>query len=182
MVEVLQVPSFSVASLNRILPPAGLIMAVLSYLRRKQDIGGWFLYFYYWISAVLAIYLTDALSNYRVFLPSTKLNPAHHIALIIAVYPRLLALLGVVVIAVGLLKSREWLWIERVRLMLAVTAVIATISVGLDVSYFPRSLFANGIRCSVLWVWLIYFHVSKRVYHVFRTKDWDKFGEGQALT
>jgi len=180
MAALLQVPVLIVTSLNRILIPAGLVTAIVSYLRRKQDIGGWFLYFYFWIGAVLLIYLTDALGNYRVFLPSSKLDPTHQFALIIAVYPRLLALLGVVGIAVAIVKWREWVWIERVRLMLGVTAVIAAISVALDAKYFPRSLFANLIRCTMLWVWFIYFHVSKRVHHVFRTKDWDKFSARQA--
>jgi uncharacterized membrane protein YidH (DUF202 family) len=181
MADWLQVPHLAIASLNRILLSAGLVTGIVSYLRRKQEIGGWFLYFYFWISAVLVIYLTDALNNYRVFLPSSKLDATRHVALITAVYPRLLALVGVVVIAVALLKWREWSWIERLRLMLAVTAVIASISVALDVRYFPRSLFANLIRCTMLWVWLIYFYVSKRVHHVFRTRDWGKFGTGQTL-
>jgi hypothetical protein len=182
MADLLQVPSITIASLNQILLPAALVTAIVSYLRRKQDIGGWFLYFYFWISAVLAIYLTEALNNYRVFLPSSRLDSARHFALIITVYPRLLALLGVVGIAAALLKRRDWVWIERLRFMLGVAAVIAAISVALDAIYFPRSLFANLIRCAMLWVWLIYFHVSKRIHHVFQTKDWAKFGTGQALS
>lgn len=134
------------------------------------------MYFYFWISAGLTVYLSDAIGNYRVFLPSSNLDTAHHVALISAVYPRLFALLGVVGVGVAALKWREWQWIERLKLMLIVTILIAGISVVLDAVYFPRSLSANAIRWVMLCVWLSYFHLSKRVHHVFRTKDWDKFG------
>jgi hypothetical protein len=126
--------------------------------------------------------LEDALGNYWVFLPSSRLDPAKHLALIAAAYPRLFALMGVVVAAAVVLKRREWLWIERRRFLLGVTVVIAGISVVLDAIYFHRSLFTNLVRCVMLGVWLSYFHVSKRVNHVFRTRDWEKFNTGQVLS
>jgi hypothetical protein len=181
MTQALQAPQFVAAWLNVILFPLALIVSILSYIRRKQDVGGWLMYFYYWIGAVLAVYLKDALQNYRVFLPSSKLDPGKHLALIVAVYPRLFALLGAVVAAVIVVKRREWFLIERLRMMLGVTVVIAGISVALDAIYFRRALMANLIRCVMLLVWLLYFYLSKRVHHVFRTKDWEKLGADQVL-
>jgi len=140
------------------------------------------MYFYYWIGAVLAVYLKDALGNYRVFLPSSGLDPANHLALIVAVYPRLFALLGVVGIAVAVLKWREWLWVERLRLMLGVTVSIAGISVVLDGIFFPRSLVPNLTRWIMLCVWLLYFYFSERVRGVFRTKDWKQSTAQQEMT
>ena len=179
MIQISQPPAFPANWLNGILFPVALVVAVLSYVRRKQDIGGWLMYFYYWIGAVLVVYLQDALGNYRIFMPFSRIEPARQLALIVAVYPRLLALLGVVVVAVSLLGRREWDLIERLRFMLGVTVVIAVTSVVLDAIYFPR--LQNLIRCVMLVVWLLYFYFSKRVQHVFRTKDWDKFGTDQAL-
>jgi hypothetical protein len=123
MPDALQAPQMAATWVNGILFPFALVIAITSYIRRKQDIGGWLMYFYYWIGAVLAVYLKDALGNYRVFLPSSKLDPVKHLALIVAVYPRLFALPGVVAVAVAVLKRREWLWIERLRFMLGVTVV-----------------------------------------------------------
>jgi hypothetical protein len=94
--------------------------------------------------------------------------------LIVAVYPRLFALLGVVGIAVAVLKWREWLWIERLRLMLGVTIFIAGISVVLDAIFFPRSLVPNLTRWIMLCVWLLYFSFSERVRGVFHAKDWNQ--------
>jgi hypothetical protein len=126
--------------------------------------------------------LKDALGNDRVFLPSSRLDPAKHLALIVAVYPRLFALMGVVVAAVVVLKRREWLWIERLRFLLGVTVVIAGTSVVLDAIYFYGSLFTNLVRCVMLGVWLNYFDVSKRVHHVFRARDWVKYNTGRVLS
>jgi len=176
LAEIVQAPPTVTVAINRILLPAFLITALVSYLRRREDIGGWLMYFYFWICAALTVYLSDAIGNYPVFLPSSKLDTAHHVALISAVYPRLIAVLGVVGVGVAALKWREWEWIERLKLTLAVTVLTAGISVALDAVYFHRSLFANVIRWIMLCVWLSYFHLSKRVHHVFRTKDWDTCG------
>lgn len=134
------------------------------------------MYFYFWMCAALTIYLSDAIGNYQIFLPSSKLDTVHHVALVSAVYPRLFALLGVVGVGVALLKWRDWQWIERLRLVLGVTVLVAGVSVALDAVYFPRSLLPNAIRWVTLCVWLGYFHLSKRVHHVFQTKDWAKCG------
>jgi hypothetical protein len=110
MTQALQASPLPATWLNGVLFPLALFIAVLSYVRRKQNIGGWLMYFYYWIGSVLVIYVKEALGNYKVFLPSSKLDPATHVALTVAVYPRLLALLGVVVAAVMVVKRRELLW------------------------------------------------------------------------
>jgi hypothetical protein len=181
MIQAPQPPTFPATELNAILLPVALVVAVLSYIRRRKEIGGWLMYFYYWIAAVLVVYLKDALGNYRVFLPSSRMDPAKHLALIVAVYPRLLALAAVVVIATAVLNRRDWILIERLRFMLGVTVAIAATSVVLDAIYFPGALFPNVTRCVMLSVWLLYFYFSKRVHHVFQTKDWDKFGTDQVL-
>ena len=38
----------------------------------------------------------------------------------------------------------------------------------------------GAMRWVMLCVWLSYLYFSKRVHHVFRTKDWDKFRPGRA--
>lgn len=90
-------------------------------------------------------------------------------------------MLSVIVLGAAMLKSREWTWVERLRFMLGVTVLVAGVSVVLDAIYFRGSLVANGIRWIMRGVWLVYFHVSKRVSHVFRTKDWYKSISDQKL-
>ena len=141
-------------------------------VRRKQAIGGWLLYFYYWIFAVLFISLRDIALHPSAFKPSFGSDSLNREALFLAVFPRLFLFLAVAVIAVMLLIEKEWVWVERLRVVLLAGVFIAGLSVWLDVHYFPKSIRGNAVRWGGLCFWLLYFFVSKRVHHVFRTKDW----------
>jgi hypothetical protein len=66
-----------------------------------------------------------------------------------------------------LLRTKEWVWVERLRLALLVAAIIALISLALDAVFFPRSLFRNAARWIGLALWTLYFSVSERVRRVF---------------
>lgn len=171
--EILQSAAAPSNPLNRIFLPLALIFAVVSYSRRKASIGGWLFYFYYWIYALVVAYAYDVVAHYRVFVPSPEQGSEHHLALIAVAYPRLLALLVVVGIAMIMLKQREWVWVERLRLALGAEIVIAAVSVGLDARYFPKSFGLNLGRCVMMFLWFLYFCLSDRVYSVFRLKDWE---------
>ena len=143
---------------------------------RRQAIGGLLLYFYYWIFALLYISLRDIALHMEVFSPSFRSPLMNHEALVLAVFLRLFVYLAVATVAIVLLVKREWVWVERLRLILLAGVLIAGLSIWLDVRYFPRSIRWNGTRWIGLCYWLGYFFVSKRVHHVFRTHDWEKFG------
>jgi hypothetical protein len=63
-----------------------------------------------------------------------------------------------------LLRTKEWVWVERLRLALLVAAIIALISLALDAEFFPRSLFRNGARWIGLALWTLYFSVSDAAF------------------
>jgi hypothetical protein len=171
--EILQSAGVPLNPLNRLFFPLAVIFAVVCYLRRKESIGGWLLYFYYWIYALVVAYAYDVFVHYRVFLPSSEQDHEHHLALIAVTYPRLMALAVVVGVAMILLKRREWVWVERLRLAIGVEIIIAGVSAGLDAKYFPKSFGVNLGRCVMMFFWLLYFYLSDRVYSVFRLKDWE---------
>lgn len=154
---------------------------VMCIVRRKEAIGGWFLYFYYWIFAVLFTSLQNITQHLDVYSPSFRSDAFNHEVLILAVFPRLFVYLAVAAVAVALVVKREWAWVERLRVALLAGVLIAGLSVLLDVRYFPGSTRSNAMRWVGLCFWLGYFLISKRVHHVFRTHDWDKFG-GQITT
>ena len=157
--------------LDRILAPTALVFAIVSYLRRKQEIGGWLLYFCYWIVGVLVISLADIVQHPQAFFHQGAQNSGFHLALILAVFPRLIAVIAVMTCTFVLLRTKEWVWVERLRLALLVAAIIALISLALDAKFFPRSLLANGARWIGLALWTLYFFVSQRVRRVFQTHD-----------
>jgi hypothetical protein len=153
------------------IPALALLFMVVCYARRKQEVGGWLLYFYGWMFALFYWYLRDFLGHAALFLPNARLEKTVHLALILTVIPRLLATCAVVVLIIILSNVREWIWVERLRLMLAVTVVVAGISVALDARYFPGTLAVNAMRLFMLGIWLVYLFVSDRVQRVFRTRD-----------
>ena len=148
---------------------------------RKQAIGGWLLYFYYWVFALLFTSLQDIVRHPNVYSLSFRSDSVSHEALVLAVFPRLFVYIVVGAVATILLIKKEWMWVEHLRVVLSAGVLIAGFSFWLDVRYFPSSIRVNGIRWIGLCLWLLYFFVSKRVHHVFRTHDWDKFG-GQVTT
>jgi len=154
---------------------------VVRVVRRKEAIGGWLLYFYYWISAVLFISFRDITQHLKVYGLSFRSTSMNHEALVLAVFPRLFMHVAVAAVAVILLMKREWVWVERLRVVVLAGVLIGGLSVWLDVRYFPGSTRSNAARWIGLCLWLLYFLASKRVHHVFRTRDWDKFG-GQITT
>jgi cell division protein FtsW (lipid II flippase) len=95
------------------------------------------------------------------------------LALILAVFPRLIAVIAVMTCTFVLLRTKEWRWVQRRRLALLVAAIIALISLALDAEFFPRSLVRNGARWIGLALWTLYFSVSERVRGVFQTHDWE---------
>ena len=156
---------------NPILFYVSLTAIIVSVASRKQPIGGWLIYFYYWIAAVLYISLQDIVLHPSAFNLNNS-GIANQGAFFLAVFPRLFAYLGVAVTAAMLLMKKEWIWVERLRIAILAGVLVAGISVLLDVRFFPNSIRSHVARWVGLCLWLFYFHVSKRVRHVFQTKDW----------
>jgi hypothetical protein len=154
------------APLNRILSVLAVVMALVSYLSRRKNIGGWLLYFYYWISAFLLAFLWEVVQNPAAYFRRSS-KPDLQLALIMATLPRLIAVLSLAAAAFLLLLKREWLWVERVRSCLLIAALCAGISVVIDHYYFPQAVLSNAARLGGLLLWTGYFFVSERVEAVF---------------
>jgi len=162
---------FHLVGLNRIFVPAATTFAVVAIVWRKEEIGGWLFYFYYWIFAVFVILAGDVVLHLRTFRPSYGHGAFHHGALYLAVFPRLAAVCALLVVALVMLKHRTPAWLERLRMFLLAGVVVSALSLWIDVYFFPTTLRANGGRLGGLIFWLLYFHFSKRVHRVFCPTD-----------
>jgi hypothetical protein len=158
--------------IDRLLGPTALVFVIVAILRRREEIGGWLLYFYYWIFAVCLIFSCDVILHYRAFLPLHGREAINHQALYLAVFPRLAALYAVLVVSLQLLRNRESVWVERLRAFLLVGVLVGGVSIWIDIRFFPKSAQANGARFAGLLLWFLYFHLSKRVQQVFYLKNW----------
>jgi hypothetical protein len=85
---------------------------------------------------------------------------------------RLCAYAIVALVSTFLLRERNSVWVQRLRLALGAALFLTGIGLILDILYFPTALLRNFFSWLVLLAWLIYFFVSVRVRMVFFSKTW----------
>ncbi len=169
------------ADFIRHLAPIGLIFVIVCYASRRNEIGGWLMFFYYQIFGTIGLLLLHIVWRFREFLPSWWESEWDHIIYLAAFLPRLFGFLLIGAVALVLLSRREWFWVRNLKVGLGAGMVLTATSLLLDLFFFPSAALTNGLRLIMLALWLLYFSVSKRVHHVFRTHDWHQFS-GQITT
>jgi hypothetical protein len=162
------VPSPFVPDMAQRLAPIGMFAIVCS-LRRKQETGGWLIFFYYQIYAGAVLMVTRSFDRY---LPRPWNNETHHLLFIIAVIPRRIGFLIVVAVATALLKQRDVTRLQTLRLVLGIEVFLCLVSLVIDFFQYPSVLAFNLMQVIVLSLWLTHFYVSERVRHVFVAHDW----------
>ena len=159
--------------LNAFLASLGILVVIVCYSRRDEPLGGWLLYFYCQIYVSTVVLLLRSISTVAHFYPAwpaTRSVPS--VPMVLAVFPRLAGIAGVAIAATGLLKFRDWWWVKRLRLAIAVGLVLEGISVIADGMYFPTVFVSNLISWLLMCLWLAYFFISVRVRLVYLTKNW----------
>jgi hypothetical protein len=152
--------------------PIGILFAIVCSLRRKQEIGGWLMFFYYQIYAGAVASVLMVASSFDRYLPRPWNNETRHLLFILAVIPRMLGLLIVVAVATALLKQRNLTRLQTLRLVLGIEIFLCVVSLVVDFFQYPSALALNLMQTIALSLWLAYFHASERVQHVFVTHDW----------
>ncbi len=153
-------------------PPLGgliwpILWAIVSYSRRKEEIGGW-LFFYYgqlYLGSVLTVLLL--LANFQ---------PADPLYLF-TIVPLSAIIIAQAVVAHRLRRTRDPAYLIPLRRILWAHLLFAIIKIAIDSKYSPIATILDGI--GVIWpaLWLPYFYRSVRVGHVFVTKDWMRVAE-----
>ena len=108
----------------RPLAPIGVIFAVLCYTRRKKEVGGWLMFFYYQVFASIALFLLQGILRFREYLPSWWESEWDHIVFLSAVLPRLFAFVLVGGISALLLYHRDWLWVRNLKVALFAASLL----------------------------------------------------------
>jgi hypothetical protein len=126
--------------------PLGLVFAILSSLRRKQEVGGWLMFFYYQVYAgavISTIILWKSFSSYTL---RPWADEKRHLFFIIATVPRLIGFLIFASVATVLLKRRNAGWLGRFRFVFGIELVFMGISLVIDFFYFPTTVTFNFIQ------------------------------------
>ena len=158
---------FDSADILRVFKPLGLIFVVVCIGRRKEDIGGWLMFFYYQIYGSILLFILTAIGPAQSYLPSHWNEGWDYILFVRAVLFRDAAFLLVATVATVMLSHRKWSWVRNLRFALIAALGIMTVPLVLDAIFFQNALVWNFLRMIMLGAWLIYFYVSERVKRVF---------------
>jgi hypothetical protein len=161
------------SELNRLVGPVVLGLAVLSYIRRKQAIGGWLLFFFGEVYVAVVVGALASIPVVAAVFPGPFSPSSPNLRLLsLVVSLRLLGYLGMAVASTFLLRVREPVWVKLLRIAIGMALVLDGITLIVDKLYFPGTLVGNLGRWFVLLAWLGYFSVSVRVRMVFFSKTW----------
>jgi hypothetical protein len=161
------------ATINQFAPAAVILLALLSYFRRKEAIGGWLLVFFCQMYVGVVVVLLGSIPIVARAFPATPTvaAPASKLVVLVTLL-RLAASVVVATVSTFLLRDQNSVWVERLRLALGAALFLNGITLIIDILYFPSTLVRNLFGWLVLLAWLISFFVSVRVRMVFFSKTW----------
>jgi hypothetical protein len=154
--------------------PVGLFILIVCILRRKKEIGGWLLYFLIQMfggALISVVLLYIGIENY---LPGRWSDSALYTLFLLSTIPGALIVTLMAIGAAMLLRTRQWVWVVRLRLLVAADLVTGLISLLIDSLYFPDNLFFSVLALLLPCILLPYLFLSRRVRGVFLTKDWSR--------
>jgi hypothetical protein len=152
---------------------AMILLILASYIRRSEAIGGWLLLFFSQVYFGVVFTLLFSIPVVARAFPSVPpvASPTRRFVVIL-VLVRLAAYAILAIASTFLLRERNSIWLQRLRLALGLALLLSATTLVLDYLYFPGSLVRGLVGWLVLLVWLIYFFVSDRVKMVFVNKTW----------
>jgi uncharacterized protein DUF2569 len=157
------------------IPVTWLILWVICYNRRLEEIGGWLLFYYIQLYMGIGISLLLLPLSIGALLPSRWAGaPGRYALVLLGTVPLYAIFLMQAFVAHRLRRSREAAYLVRLRRTLWACLVIVALRIAIDLEFFSLDLFLDG--WTLLWtaIWLPYFYRSIRVGHVFVTKDWGR--------
>jgi len=160
------------------IPVTWIILWLICYNRRKEDIGGWLLFYYIQLYVGIVITLLVLPFSVESLLPSRWVGaPGLYALYLLANLPVLAILFAQVIVAHRLRRSRDPAYLVPLRRILWAALLLSAVKLGIDIKFFQLTLELDAL--AVLWpaCWLPYFYRSIRVQHVFVTKDWQRIAE-----
>jgi hypothetical protein len=153
----------------------GILIWLVCYIRRKNPIGGWLLYYFIglYVGFFISISLTvPSLSNYN---PLEWDDNFHYFLFIITTIPGDIFLLAQVILSFFMIsqKRRDWKYIEILKKVLLADFVFSVCSIPIEASLWPASAFFSVYSAILSLIWFFYFKKSVRVQYVFKDKLWN---------
>jgi hypothetical protein len=160
------------------IPLSCLIFGLICYSRRKEEIGGWLLFYYIQLYIGIAVSLLLLPLSFGSFLPSGWVGePGQYALYLLSTLPVFAVVIAQVIVAHRLRRSRDAAYLIPLRRILWADLVFSIVKLAIDAKFSWLNIVLDPI--AVLWpaFWLPYFYRSIRVGHVFVTKDWQRVAE-----
>jgi hypothetical protein len=154
--------------------PGGLVAWFVCNGRKRDQIGGWLLYFYWQLYSALFISIVFFATNIQSYVPENFDSSSKFALFLASTVPVLLLFVVECAVATLLLSARTWDMFKLLRWTLVAEVAAAILGVGIDAAYFPDNVPLSGMALVSDLLWLGYLFRSQRVRHVFYSHDWDE--------
>jgi len=154
--------------------PGGIIAWLVCNGRKKHELGGWLLFFYWQVYSGIVLTLVFFSMNFQSYVPDNFDDSSRCYWFLASTVPTIVIFALQVAVATILISVRTWDLLRLLRWLIAAQVVAASVGMLIDIKYFPENV-ALGIIFTLgpEILWLAYFLKSRRVLHVFKSHDWD---------
>ncbi len=106
------------------------------------------------------------------FSPSRWADQNRYLAYWLPKAPLYLVALGMVAVAIALLRTMEWQWVLKLRILFVAMVITRLIALAVDIAMFSNLVFRETLSLLLELALLAYLFRSERVRRVFLTRDW----------
>jgi hypothetical protein len=153
-----------------------VVLAVVAITRRNSAIGGWLLYFLGLPYIRAAATVVNVFTHLKPYSPAAWHDVTLYLLFLNSTIPGYLFLTGAAIAVTQLVRTGQWVWVERLKTILVFDAAAGVLAIVIDWFYFKADLrvsIPELIFASILWTYL---SRSNRVERVFLTHDWSTRG------
>jgi len=155
--------------------PGGIIAWIVCKARKRNEYGGWLLYFYWQLYAGVVMTAIFFWINLQSYVPENFGDDrARYYWFLLSTVPTLLIFCLQVAVATILISVRTWDMLRLLRGLVLAQVVASFVALLIHAKMFPDNI---GLTLTFSLIpyccWLAYFYLSKRVKHVFKFHDWD---------
>lgn len=153
-----------------------VVLAVVAITRRNSTLGGWLLYFLGLPYIRAAATVVNVFTHLRVYSPAAWHDVALYLLFLNSTIPGYLFLTGATIAVTQLVRTGQWVWVERLKMIIIFDTAAAVVAIVIDWFYFKGDLrvsIPELIFASILWTYL---SRSNRVERAFLTHDWGTRG------
>ena len=161
-------------STNPTFPGGGGILAwIICYRARRNEIGGWLLFFYWQLYGGLLMTVIFFSMNVQSYVFENFDDSRKFYMYLASVGPYIILYLAQLAVGTLLLTVRTWDLLQLLRWLTAGQVAASLVSIVIDSNYYPDNVALNFLTLIPQSLWLAYMFKSARIKHVFKSHDWD---------